>query len=1610
MPQIGEPNFFMSQVFTEEEELQKPITSHRESDDANAKNEPDKNEELDNKVNRYNNDVYDNYNSGNNSDIDEHNHKISESLQMPAPSLPAVSTLESQRSSNAPASTAPTLISPVIHARFPQESFKIAAVPNFFASQALGSHYDDEEEAHDNAFNNHVANSSTAAADVDNDFEKFTAPSPPSASISQKSPESMASPKLRRDLDQHRARRDDASAYNANISHESLVRFEPDVKISSMLLSQAGMTLADTDPATLTSHASPIALGALGRSDSPSTNDDGWLTSAHQPPQQGQNSNAGSGPATTNGPKKVQEETPLAHREQEVHIDTKIEKYESEESCAEEEVESVVDGGTASQVEELEYLRACLAEDEHTLSNFSAEPRYPRIITRKELEERIGVTKLQLKDLEERIVRRSQRDGPLLSAAPARKEEPLMSTAKTSSLTISSHNNAADLISIENISLEKVSNSQRGAVQSLLHMHDQAEWSENGNQNAYGDNGTHKNDREIQGFVGKRSNCFEKSEEDRTPGAAGVRRSKNAFKEKQGPTGEEEVEAQWEGSPMLASRGTIRIFQPHSPKDIVANKFVGKATTKVPTPTVESAIHSSAKKRRSASGTGKRGRVILDVSDSSGNESLYENPTRHTVPQGLAVQVTTEVSSPAILPQKNLSADDVLLRVHDVPPTLSRLRQSQVQAMAPKSVWDELSGMGEGAAGWHYVKALGELEDWWYVRPDRESLRGGKKQLLAGIDYFTSYEECQAHVLRCMLLVKGAEAPSSTRKSSAAASSTNLSAVSGFSAARRGMDFDEDQGHDQNAAQAVFRSRSSSREVRRPSRLDGNYISTFDTQQLHNGTDSDEPFDVDSEGERHSRQSHSKQRRRENNSPKRSRSPAKRSHRGYDRNGWNEATQQQELSLSDEEGEDYSSEDEEERRIENKTNSASKQSTARGLSSSPNPGKEKRPIVAESSEPPRKARRSQDSRCNDTDYPTQLPSSRASAPVLNPLSSASIKISASATKASKSDSSRAVDKAVDNAESFLFAGMVFYLTGFSPQELEALAQCVSKHRGRVDSSPTGLKERLLASLAPSEDEAIRPSQLYDEPEEVMLLSTPKAYRREKFLLALASLNGMGCKVVPTHAGWVWDSVASQRKLDITKYALPLGASQLRPFARTMASYILPPMLTQLVPLPMDTIDRNSECIQNLLNAKKSSKSNAEKSTLSVSSVLQPRVQGILAGLTFVLLAVRSAEFDWVSILLAAGAARVIPSPSESLLQSLAAGETVVNVSMESGQGILPIGGGEVIGLVDPLVYGNYRRSQTNSVVQSASRKNGKKELIAESVPILNAVHGWITRHSQGSHPISEDIAPTASFSFRVLSLEWLVQCLTCGVRLYYDDEGYEAGKDSSAVTYTNKSSRPLNSGTFRLPLDSELQHLQVYYSTKTNERYMVQDVVLINLSSQAASISAAGSTAEDSRKRKASPKDSKEEKSSTSGYKMGKIVSFVTTEMGDTAVKVRVIEQLASERRSKELSCVELSSSRSLVVPADALASKALILRRADYDALEYIQVAASKRDVAAGTSGDSSSLYCASETWEANEEPGDVSFAKRYHPHLFCENENTSGMESDAEDEWRGLPLSQDY
>jgi len=1521
---------------------------------------------------------------------------------------------------------------------------------------------------------------------------KFTAPSPPSASVSQQTPLSVRAAPVQVQMQVHAG-----AGAAAKMRHaESPVAPSPssgaflfdtgravEMGSSSYASGSAGLgalstlpmcseaeaeaevdgaeaSVANTAPAcisTSTSTSTTAVAPAKGSHQAlptpPAKDDDdgdGWIETAARPASVAVAVAVGGGGrgaadkdpvgawGSGRGVKGSVPVVPPAHeqeekeKEKEKEMEKEKERDEDEEDEEEEEEEEGEgDEGTESQAEELAFLQDSLEEDVQTLlaANQGRGATSTSGASRAVLQERIAVTRVQLIELKNKIARENGQ------------------TVSTDS--------SAGLASSEIAALAAASSSQQGAVRSLLRMH----------------------------YAGG-------EKETGTGVEAGGRDSSKKNKREPASGSDSESEAVWDDQEdAFAPKGATRIFQTRPNKSLKsspgaaagAKRGSGGGAGGSAAGSPRSGEVSSSTKKRAAGhaagggagsgsvsstshGTTKKNSVVLNVSgsssssdddrkreekrrrrDSSGKkkqERTKQSSSSSTSTSSSTLSVPASAREPAPMLNAPLgSHEDILFRVHDVPPSLSRLRFQQVQALPAKTLWDELNGMGDGAAGWHYTKAIGELGDWWYVRPGREHVRGGKRFLRAGEDYCTSYEECRDHVLSSLLLVKGPEAlppPSSTKKPRQSSAEKALRGSSSGSSSGSGMA--KGPVFASKSPQAVFRSRSSSRDVRRPRRLDGaDYVATFETQQLQYDVDSCEESGAEEdegegEGEGEVAEEEEEEEETGGHSPEHrshkvgystsaasplnshTASPQKRAHRGYDRTGWNQATQQQEA------GDGISGEEEEESAEE-----VEESATTQAQHTSPQGRKQSRRSERDEAYT-YTALKDEPATTSTSAHKLRRLESYHAADYL-PEPSVSTTPSTSATSARKAASKGAKNKARadqhaggedDVAESFLFAGMVFYFTGFTHQEQAALSACLAKHRGKVDASPAGLKDRLLAALNPDEA-VVGPSQMYDDPEEVVLLSTPKVYRREKFLLALASLGGRISPVVPTHARWVWDSVRERRKLDLARYALPLGASQLRPFARTLAASPLPTALVHATPLPWDTVDRSSVPADTTRAVLPFSSPYLNPVMKHVSSL--PRGQGILFGLTFLLLAIPTANFDWKAVLLAAGAAMVVTDPSEQLLLNLATGNTHVDISKELGEGQAAHGAASVdatvVGLVDPLAFGTYLRGMIAETSKESRRKSSSEFV---KVPALDAVASWVSIHSQPStEHASQARDPTVCI--RILSLEWVVQCLTCGVRLHFDDAGYESAKTESspaemAGTTMSKSIRPLNAGTFRLPLASEVAHLQVYKSLVSNaERYMVNDVVIMNVAT-----AASGNDADASHKRKAHSKSNKTSTTGTAiaGSKMGKIESFVTTDTNKTAVRVRLLHMLPATADAPAR--VQLSSTKSLLVAVDKLQEKALVLRRADYDLLEYISVprdALGMEQTAPEAAGgvEIAGIYCASEEWEQAEERGDVQFAKRYYPHLFQERleqgrkeEEDEDEEEEDDEEWQALPMSQDY
>jgi hypothetical protein len=152
---------------------------------------------------------------------------------------------------------------------------------------------------------------------------------------------------------------------------------------------------------------------------------------------------------------------------------------------------------------------------------------------------------------------------------------------------------------------------------------------------------------------------------------------------------------------------------------------------------------------------------------------------------------------------------------------------------------------------------------------------------------------------------------------------------------------------------------------------------------------------------------------------------------------------------------------------------------------------------------------------------------------------------------------------------------------------------------------------------------------------------------------------------------------------------------------------------------------------------------------------------------------------------------------------------------------------------------------------------------------------------------------------------------------------------------------------------------------------------------------------------------------------MGKLVSFLTI-AGKTTAIVRRIQQL--DFPSPPHRRVQLTDT-TLVVSTQELVRKALVLRRSDYELLEYTRASVEERERAMAIGGEGKfpeiateeGVYCASEEWEAREEWADICYAKRYHSHLFAppaeDGQNDGNDSAGSGDEWgNGIAMSQDY
>jgi hypothetical protein len=208
-----------------------------------------------------------------------------------------------------------------------------------------------------------------------------------------------------------------------------------------------------------------------------------------------------------------------------------------------------------------------------------------------------------------------------------------------------------------------------------------------------------------------------------------------------------------------------------------------------------------------------------------------------------------------------------------------------------------------------------------------------------------------------------------------------------------------------------------------------------------------------------------------------------------------------------------------------------------------------------------------------------------------------------ASPSSSSTSSKqlaALNMAEDNeTPNPIFAGQQFCFSGIDTEATNRYIQLIEARKGSVIRSV----EKLRARVKQLSEEEKQPGSTFGEIQAdkcIRILSSPGMYKREKFLIGLASPR----HTVLLHPSWLEDSVQELDAISFGNYLLPTGTSLCRPFA-------------------------------------------------SLPRVLPEAFSGVLDGIRVVNLTTNS-QIDWVSLMRLAGAEVV--EPSSAHLSSIANGD------------------------------------------------------------------------------------------------------------------------------------------------------------------------------------------------------------------------------------------------------------------------------------------------------------------------------------------------------------------
>ncbi len=1073
-------------------------------------------------------------------------------------------------------------------------------------------------------------------------------------------------------------------------------------------------------------------------------------------------------------------------------------------------------------------------------------------------------------------------------------------------------------------------------------------------------------------------------------------------------------EEEWLGSP-TEGRGNPKIFQTTSPSP------PRKTSVSSPSPrngrlvkTKDTLTKSSSKKLKSLAPESPKGGDMESQKLATGTKSYSKGTT-----PSYSKQPVVE-----LLDEGYEEMGPNVLHSYDIPIELTQMKIKIFRQETVQDVWRRLQ-----AYGWKWINAPElSLDNYWYLRPKRtHKTKEDKEKLVRDLDYFVSPTECYEYVNTCLQSLKAKTSPSKKKKKrereSTHTRNKNKKRPHSSTSSR-----DIDQMH-------VSRSRK--RRVQ-PSVLlnSGQWAADFDTQAL----EGDQEYSSD-------------------------------------------------ISSSDSESEGSSDSSSDSNSGVHTAASTTRTGLRSPSSSSSRGSATKRQRATASAptavEPVNDSGYDNDNCYNATQiqgddeysakYDRGLLHTRAPPTALSkPIQTAQPRSTTPTAQKQKKTEERVMShheecvhiqkEQVESSSStgevdVMFAGTKFFFTGIEPNEQRKLIAIIKQHSGmtyvadqRSAVNPDiELRKRVLmmTSVAetPDEAESEAPSSQYEdnELEEVVLVAMPMAYRREKFLLALAShrkiINKSGgtngnTSVVLVHPSWITACHEARHRVGVAQYSLPLGGSLLRPFARLQSHVPLSRELAKAIPLPWDTVDQSS---LDQGSTGTSSMTTEKGHNMQVDDegceLLSPdpngtSASGVLSGLNIINLTgfkytrghteAAVSGCDWTTVMYAAGANAVCESPSIGLIESIRDGHRNVDISKENFVGVVKnqetLLSGDVIGVVDLLAFVDCAislaaekatgsdNSQHRS--QRSQSSTGKSATSAMSLPVLEAAHSWASLHSKpvgdeaNDNPASDDSIVKANEEhsqkniiapFRILSTEWVVECLVSGIRVAYDEDG--TFTPNLETNLEEMDTVPRNKGLFKLPVGEALSHRSVHRCN--GARYAVNDTALFKIP-----------TSKSKSKKEVTTVVASD--SSESGGK-GKIQSFFPTPGGKMLVTLRTFENQKKERLLRDGNTsvsvsaeVTLTETGEITTKADDLQERSLVLRRLDYEYLNYTSTITTS-----SASDDSNLLLFASDDWEKREEARDVSFAKRYFPHLFCPKPTD---DTSYDDEAWNLPMSQDY